>query len=103
MLLAATPLTLAGCAAIVDYEVATTAGVDTTVMAVGAAMYPSRKIIENAVNSAEHTTLVATVKAADLTGTLSGQDRSPYSRRPTRHSRSLRQEPSKGSSRQITR
>ena len=72
VLLAATPLTLAGCAAIVDYEVATTAGVDTTVMAVGAAMYPSRKIIENAVNSAEHTTLVATVKAADLTGTLSG-------------------------------
>lgn len=72
VLLAATPLALAVCAAIVDPEVATTVGVDTTVMAVRAAMYPSRKIIENAVNTAEHPTLIATLEAADLTGTLSG-------------------------------
>lgn len=38
----------------------------------GAEMYPSRNIIENAVNSADHTTLVAAVKAAGLVETLSG-------------------------------
>ena len=38
----------------------------------GAAMYPSRTIVENAVNSKDHTTLVAAVKAADLVETLSG-------------------------------
>lgn len=38
----------------------------------GAAMYSSRNIIENAVNSRDHTTLVAAVKAAGLVGTLSG-------------------------------
>ncbi len=38
----------------------------------GAAMYPSRNIVENAVNSADHTTLVAAVKAAGLVGTLEG-------------------------------
>ena len=38
----------------------------------GAAMYPTRNIIENAVNSKDHTTLVAAVKAADLVDTLSG-------------------------------
>lgn len=38
----------------------------------GAAMYPSRNIVENAVNSADHTTLVAAVKAAGLVETLSG-------------------------------
>ncbi|QNA86129.1 fasciclin domain-containing protein [Sphingomonas sp. So64.6b] len=37
----------------------------------GAAMYPTRNIIENAVNSKDHTTLVAAVKAADLVETLS--------------------------------
>lgn len=40
---------------------------------VGAApMYPSKNIIENAVNSKDHTTLVAAVKAAGLVETLSG-------------------------------
>ncbi|RYD70529.1 MAG: fasciclin domain-containing protein, partial [Sphingobacteriales bacterium] len=34
-----------------------------TVMVGGAAMYPSKNIIENAVNSKDHTTLVAAVKA----------------------------------------
>lgn len=38
----------------------------------GAAMYPSMTIVENAVNSPIHTTLVAAVKAAGLVDTLSG-------------------------------
>ena len=38
----------------------------------GAAMYPSKNIIQNAVNSKDHTTLVAAVKAAGLVDTLSG-------------------------------
>ncbi len=38
----------------------------------GAAMYPSKNIVENAVNSKDHTTLVAAVKAAGLVETLSG-------------------------------
>lgn len=44
-----------------------------TVMVGGAAMYPSKNIIENAVNSKDHTTLVAAVKAAGLVETLSGK------------------------------
>ncbi|AFK02183.1 beta-Ig-H3/fasciclin [Emticicia oligotrophica DSM 17448] len=43
-----------------------------TVMVGGAAMYPSKNIIANAVNSKDHTTLVAAVKAADLVETLQG-------------------------------
>lgn len=43
-----------------------------TVMVGGAAMYPNKNIIENAVNSNDHTTLVAAVKAADLVETLQG-------------------------------
>ena len=39
----------------------------------GAAMYPTKNIIENAVNSKDHTTLVAAVKAAGLAETLSGK------------------------------
>lgn len=38
----------------------------------GAAMYPTKNIVENAVNSADHTTLVAAVKAAGLVDTLAG-------------------------------
>jgi uncharacterized surface protein with fasciclin (FAS1) repeats len=38
----------------------------------GAAMYPTKNIIQNAVNSKDHTTLVAAVKAAGLVETLSG-------------------------------
>jgi uncharacterized surface protein with fasciclin (FAS1) repeats len=38
----------------------------------GAAMYPSKTIVDNAVNSKDHTTLVAAVKAAGLVGTLQG-------------------------------
>ncbi len=38
----------------------------------GAAMYPTKNIVENAVNSKDHTTLVAAVKAAGLVDTLEG-------------------------------
>jgi uncharacterized surface protein with fasciclin (FAS1) repeats len=38
----------------------------------GQEMYPTKNIIENAVNSADHTTLVAAVKAAGLVETLEG-------------------------------
>ncbi len=44
-----------------------------TVMVGGAEMYPSKNIIENAVNSEDHTNLVAAVKAADLVETLSSE------------------------------
>src|SRR3954466_14599486 len=39
----------------------------------GAPMYPTKNIIENAVNSKDHTTLVAAVKAAGLVETLQGK------------------------------
>ena len=39
----------------------------------GAAMYSSRTIVQNAVHSKDHTTLVAAVKAGGLVGTLSGK------------------------------
>lgn len=41
-----------------------------TKMVGGAAMYPTKNIVENAVNSKDHTTLVAAVKAAGLVPTL---------------------------------
>ena len=44
---------------------------DDTVMVGGAAMYPTKNIVQNAVNSKDHTTLVAAVKAAGLVPTLS--------------------------------
>jgi len=44
-----------------------------TVMVGGAAMYPSKNIVENAVNSKDHTILVAAVKAAGLVETLQGE------------------------------
>ena len=43
-----------------------------TVEVGGAAMYPSKNIVQNAVNSKDHTTLVAAVKAAGLVETLEG-------------------------------
>ena len=46
------------------------AQMEKTVMVGGAAMYPSKNIVENAVNSHDHTTLVAAVKAAGLVETL---------------------------------
>src|SRR5690606_32472615 len=44
-----------------------------TKMVGGAAMYSTKNIIENAVNSKDHTTLVAAVKAADLVDVLSSK------------------------------
>jgi uncharacterized surface protein with fasciclin (FAS1) repeats len=44
-----------------------------TVMVGGSAMFPSKNIIQNAVNSKDHTTLVAAVKAAGLVDTLEGK------------------------------
>lgn len=46
-------------------------GREHTTMVGGAAMFPSKTIVENAVNSKDHTTLVAAVKAAGLVDTLS--------------------------------
>ena len=43
---------------------------ETTTMVGGAPMYPSKNIVQNAVNSKDHTTLVAAVKAAGLVQTL---------------------------------
>ena len=48
-------------------------GNEKTVNVGGAPMYPSKNIIENAVNSKDHTTLVAAVKAAGLVETLQGK------------------------------
>ena len=45
---------------------------EATTMVGGAPMYPSKNIIQNAVNSKDHTTLVAAVKAGGLVETLSG-------------------------------
>lgn len=45
---------------------------ENTVMVGGAPMYPSKNIVENAVKSKDHTTLVAAVKAAGLVDTLAG-------------------------------
>jgi len=47
-----------------------------TVMVGGQPMYPSKDIVDNAVNSADHKTLVAAVKAAGLVDTLKGKG--PY-------------------------
>ncbi len=52
------------------------AQMEDTKMVGGAAMYPSKNIVENAVNSKDHTTLVAAVKAAGLVETL--QSKGPF-------------------------
>jgi uncharacterized surface protein with fasciclin (FAS1) repeats len=48
------------------------ATMEKTVNVGGAPMYPSKNIVQNAVNSKDHTTLVAAVKAAGLVDTLQG-------------------------------
>lgn len=48
------------------------AQMEKTVEVGGAPMYPSKNIVQNAVNSKDHTTLVAAVKAAGLVKTLEG-------------------------------
>ena len=71
--LAAGALLTAACSSIASMD-SMDAGADAqaTVMVGGAAMYPNRTIVENAVNSRDHTTLVAAVTAAGLVETLSG-------------------------------
>lgn len=59
-------------AAVAMVTTTATAQMEKTVIVGGAAMYPSKNIVENAVNSKDHTTLVAAVKAAGLVETLSG-------------------------------
>jgi len=63
-------------AAVVALGFAFTSNAQKTVMVGGAAMYPSKNIVENAVNSKDHTTLVAAVKAAGLVETL--QSKGPF-------------------------
>jgi uncharacterized surface protein with fasciclin (FAS1) repeats len=65
---------LSACSTMDDGMAATSAsaGAGATVMVGGAPMYASRNIVENAVKSRDHTTLVAAVKAAGLVDTLSG-------------------------------
>jgi uncharacterized surface protein with fasciclin (FAS1) repeats len=62
-----------GASAIAPTAFAQTKMASDTVMVGGAPMYPSKNIIENAVNSKDHTTLVAAVKAAGLVETLEGK------------------------------
>ena len=66
-LFAATALSLSACSTMMDGEAdmggmgRTSAGAGGTVMVGGAPMYPNRTIVANAVNSRDHTTLVAAV------------------------------------------
>src|SRR5947208_12810952 len=67
-------LTMAAAAVLVLLPVAAMAQAapEKTVQVGGAPMYPTKNIIENAMNSKDHTTLVAAVKAAGLVETLEG-------------------------------
>ena len=75
------PFAIAGAAALAlssavttnaDKDDSATASSPSVPMVGGAPMYPTKTIVQNAVNSADHTTLVAAVKAAGLVDTLSG-------------------------------
>lgn len=57
--------------ALVTFAIAPKANAQTKMVG-GAAMYPTKDIIDNAVNSKDHTTLVTAVKAAGLVETLKG-------------------------------
>ena len=59
-----------GALALTATVVAPVSAQEKTVMVGGAAMYPTKTIVQNAVNSKDHTTLVAAVKAAGLVDTL---------------------------------
>jgi len=61
---------ITGIAAVAMAAAVTVGAQEKTVMVGGAAMYPSKDIVDNAVNSKDHTTLVAAVKAAGLVETL---------------------------------
>jgi uncharacterized surface protein with fasciclin (FAS1) repeats len=58
--------------ALVAMATATTSQAQTVTVG-GAPMYPTKDIVDNAVNSKDHTTLVAAVKAADLVATLKSE------------------------------
>ncbi|MBP2169795.1 putative surface protein with fasciclin (FAS1) repeats [Erwinia toletana] len=60
------------CASLLFSSVSMAEMMSNIVMVGGAEMYPSKDIVDNAVNSKDHTTLVAAVKAADLVTTLKG-------------------------------
>jgi uncharacterized surface protein with fasciclin (FAS1) repeats len=60
-------------ALMISASVSVTALAGGTVKVGGEAMYPTKNIVENAVNSKDHTTLVAAVKAAGLVETLEGK------------------------------
>ncbi|KIQ27477.1 fasciclin [Variovorax paradoxus] len=61
---------LGACAGGMGMSGSGSSGMSSNPMVGGAAMYPTKDIVDNAVNSKDHTTLVAAVKAADLVGTL---------------------------------
>lgn len=61
---------MAACVAALTFSMNIHAQMSSTVKVGGEAMYPKKNIVENAVNSKAHTTLVAAVKAADLVETL---------------------------------
>ena len=61
---------LGACATSMDSPMMGSQSSMSTPMVGGAAMYPSKDIVDNAVNSKDHTTLVAAVKAAGLVDTL---------------------------------
>ena len=62
---------LGACATSMDSPMGTSSAMPMNApMVGGAAMYPNKDIIDNAVNSKDHTTLVAAVKAAGLVDTL---------------------------------
>ena len=65
-------LKLAAVSAVIALAIGGVALAATDPMVGGAAMYPTRNIVQNAVNSKDHTTLVAAVKAAGLVNTLEG-------------------------------
>lgn len=62
---------LGACASSMDSPMGVSAPMATPMVG-GAAMFPTRDIVDNAVNSKDHTTLVAAVKAAGLVETLKG-------------------------------
>jgi uncharacterized surface protein with fasciclin (FAS1) repeats len=64
-------MSAAACTTMADDMVAPSENASASVLVGGAEMYPTRTIVENAVNSRDHTTLVAAVKAAGLVDTLS--------------------------------
>lgn len=61
-----------GLAIVTALSLTTPSFAEKTVMVGGAEMFPSKNIIQNAMHSQDHTTLVAAVKAAGLVDTLQG-------------------------------